>query len=1104
MGRGLLCTIKRMRPLSALVLAALVLAASAAGAACPVKGAGELLQEFFDGGRPDDYQVELLLATVPERDFGFDGAFDAIRSALERSGYLQDRQSLPPGFTVAIDGGKDADPACREERPGVVLFRDRKGRRLLILSLVAETPTAGIYKGAFRRALADVEGLLDLRRGAVRVLGPTFSGSAPSLWLLLRGFPALRFRVISGSATDQDIQALIEHDMPNVSFHATVLPDRVLAERFYAYLHRSLRVAGEDVALIVESSTDYGQAVRESLKTVAPEVRPRLLLNVPLRIADLEGEKDRDRARTAQQRLAAVLSTIFAEKIRYVGLVGTDVRDKRFLAREVRRYCPDVVLFTFESELLYTNPDDRSFLGGMLVVSTYPLFTRNQLWSFPFKGFQERRQFAHGADQGTFNAVVALLDRPELLLEYSRPFLYERRGAAADLRPPVWISAVGIDALFPLAALSNYDDGGFLYRPEEPPPEQRTFRPPYSPFEQGALTLSLFLLGLFCLASCFFYFARFYSEPPKDPKDERHYFWGRFFEVYWPCSLPDEDPTPEKLICERELLRQLEYFAFGFLPLWLSHLFLTVLQFVELRRENFRVPWQWHDWWRAPPFAVFGAVGVFWLSATLLDILMNVLVPGRWRELQLRRLRWRARAPAAHAAAALVLTLAGGLLLAALLWLLVNRFQADSSKLLFLRRSAQPGYGLSPGVPLLILCLLIHLWGYQNLKRIRLLKRLLWLSPDLARELCLGAQVSREVQSIETFLESPDRPRIAIYTASIVLLMATAFSGVVTLEWWPIHHLFRLLLAAAVFFLLYSCLRFLLLWTHFRHFLHLLGHHKMVNAFDRMPNKLARSLGVQFLEELPELTRLEAMKRHWRLLANHLAQLDLGVLGDKGDTGAMARELRALLALADSLPAERRAETGSMRQASLLLMKVLNTFWYGRPLRGSIRADAPVPEAERSGTTNTAELYTSRLPDALHLWLRLAEDFIAIQVVTYISRLFPHLRNYLTFVTAGLLLLLLAVNTYPFQPHHLLMMMLWVMILAVVALAVWVLVQSNRDEVLSRVAKSEPGKVTWNRRFIVQLLIYGVLPLLSLLAADFPELRKLIFSWLAPALRALN
>jgi hypothetical protein len=197
-----------------------------------------------------------------------------------------------------------------------------------------------------------------------------------------------------------------------------------------------------------------------------------------------------------------------------------------------------------------------------------------------------------------------------------------------------------------------------------------------------------------------------------------------------------------------------------------------------------------------------------------------------------------------------------------------------------------------------------------------------------------------------------------------------------------------------------------------------------------------------------------------------------------------------------------------LMQASRLLARILRRFWSLRPLPGVLAAsDKPAVQPNQAmlpPERNTADFYTDLVPNSLHLWLRLAEDLLAVQVVSYINRLFPHLRNALLFCTFGFIAALLTFSTYPFQPQRFLMMSVWLFILGTLPITLYVLVQMNRDDVLSRLGKSEPGRVTFDRRFMSQIVLYGVLPLLSLVATQFPGVRGVAFSWLESLLKTLK
>src|SRR5262249_50874116 len=116
-------------------------------------------------------EIEYLIATVPDpkdtrlaRDF--DLVLEAIQQAIGSAEYTFDHYWLPwersqtaPAATSLADP-KTAQMAMRYLRdPGVILFRNSKEKRLLLLFLVGETPTGGIYGVAFKNALQQIEGL---------------------------------------------------------------------------------------------------------------------------------------------------------------------------------------------------------------------------------------------------------------------------------------------------------------------------------------------------------------------------------------------------------------------------------------------------------------------------------------------------------------------------------------------------------------------------------------------------------------------------------------------------------------------------------------------------------------------------------------------------------------------------------------------------------------------------------------------------------------------------------------------------------------------------------------------------------------------------------
>src|SRR5262245_2897593 len=169
-------------------------------------------------------EIEYLIATVPDPkdtrlDHQFDRALDAIWRAIESAGYAFDRYWLPWDrsktitlTTLPVDPRTTQMETRHLRDPGVILFRssestslDPNSKTLLLLFLVGETPTGGIHRAAFKKALQDIENLPrpvgSKTENPLRILSPYFPGSAESLAILLkeRINGPKEVRVITGS-----------------------------------------------------------------------------------------------------------------------------------------------------------------------------------------------------------------------------------------------------------------------------------------------------------------------------------------------------------------------------------------------------------------------------------------------------------------------------------------------------------------------------------------------------------------------------------------------------------------------------------------------------------------------------------------------------------------------------------------------------------------------------------------------------------------------------------------------------------------------------------------------------------------------------------------
>ena len=206
--------------------------------------------------------VRFVVATLPNPvsthlPLLFDRMVESIQQAAQDDLYSYDA-SWFPWDADPKDYSSLADQQAAEERrkvnesqPGVMVFR-RSERGVdpysagLVVFLVGEQPTGGIRDEQFNNAIEWIGRLGGLSgTPALRILGPTFSGSIPSLrrdlepWLKRLG-TALKFEVSSGTVSSfysfQRFESWIA-GLNNGSYFRTAMEnDSLMVDRFCRYL----------------------------------------------------------------------------------------------------------------------------------------------------------------------------------------------------------------------------------------------------------------------------------------------------------------------------------------------------------------------------------------------------------------------------------------------------------------------------------------------------------------------------------------------------------------------------------------------------------------------------------------------------------------------------------------------------------------------------------------------------------------------------------------------------------------------------------------------------------------------------------------------------
>ncbi|MFL5385939.1 MAG: hypothetical protein ACJ8GN_25770 [Longimicrobiaceae bacterium] len=339
----------------------------------------------------------------------------------------------------------------------------------------------------------------------------------------------------------------------------------------------------------------------------------------------------------------------------------------------------------------------------------------------------------------------------------------------------------------------------------------------------------------------------------------------------------------------------------------------------------------------------------------------------------------------------------------------------------------------------------------------------------------------------------------------------------------------------------WAVFRLVAVWNALKRTLRGIGGTPLITAFERLPQRISRLGRLGFIG-VPRSTVIApvaaAQWRHLKRLTDSLAAPAPppkpapaeGLLAKVGGTIA-ALLWTAPPPPAPALPAPPHGGEEDLRAAArkygqrpqpypglgkcgdevvmganfLALADTLKAFWDAEPTPAEVTDVAGQVEKEsgtRGSGPSTSGRFRRTFSEDLGLWIRAAEEFAAVQVVDYVEWVISQLRTLAGFLFLSLILLSVHISSYPFVPESLVKLLLFAILVLTIVAVVTVMVEMNRDEVLSRIARTEPGKVSWNWQFIVNMLVFGLVPLLTLISSEFPGIRDFLFAWV-PALTRL-
>jgi hypothetical protein len=134
--------------------------------------------------------------------------------------------------------------------------------------------------------------------------------------------------------------------------------------------------------------------------------------------------------------------------------------------------------------------------------------------------------------------------------------------------------------------------------------------------------------------------------------------------------------------------------------------------------------------------------------------------------------------------------------------------------------------------------------------------------------------------------------------------------------------------------------------------------------------------------------------------------------------------------------------------------------------------------------------------------VRTAEEFVCFHYIAFIQNILARMRTMTLSMISLFVSVCLAISFYPFVPRTQIGLWMVANLLLIAAAVVYVYAGMERDETLSYITNTHPGRLS--TEFYLKTAGFLAAPILGLLTAQFPAIPESILGWVQPGLDAIK